>query len=87
MRDSLSMIYDDSGLHIGWIENGDAFSATTRKKVACVKNNELFSVDGERLNMHLQNAFRARGQNDTTPAMFLSCSRNRSRQLAFMSHC
>ena len=61
-----TMIYDDSGSHIGWIENDDAFSATTRKKVACVKNNELFSVDGERLNKHLQNAFRARGQNDTT---------------------
>jgi hypothetical protein len=40
---------------IGWIENGNVFSVATKLKFATLDDNgDLYSVDGESLNLHLE---------------------------------
>ena len=40
---------------IAWIDNGDVFSVGTKKKFAVLDENwNLYSVDGQSLNLHLE---------------------------------
>ena len=40
---------------IGWIENGNVFSVSTKLRFATLGDNgDLYSVDGESLNLHLE---------------------------------
>jgi hypothetical protein len=43
-----------TGQQLAWINNGGVFSVTTKQKVARVRDGELYSVKGERLNLRLQ---------------------------------
>lgn len=52
-------IYDEHGQQFAWIENGrKVFDAETKRQFATVGENEnLYSLKGEFLNMHLQDLF------------------------------
>jgi hypothetical protein len=43
-----------SGRQLAWIDNDELFSAETGQKFATVRDGELYSVDGERLGLHLE---------------------------------
>jgi hypothetical protein len=48
-------IWDDSNVQIAWTDNNDnVFSVATKEKIATVRNGELYSLQGEPLNIHLQ---------------------------------
>jgi hypothetical protein len=48
-------VWDAKGKQIAWIDrNHDVFSVATKEKFATVRNRELYSLQGERLNLHLQ---------------------------------
>ena len=39
---------------LGWVEDGNVFSCETEKKIATLRDGNLFSLTGEPLNMSLQ---------------------------------
>ena len=48
-------IYDGiSGRQLAWIDNDELFSAESGQKFATVRDGELYSLDGERLGLHLR---------------------------------
>jgi len=65
-------IWDNDGRQLAWIANeGGVFSVATKQKVATVRGWELFSLQGEPLNLRLQGAGLVRGEGDSTPAAFM----------------
>jgi hypothetical protein len=45
-----------SGDQIAWIENDhDVYSAVTKQKFATVRDRKLYALDGQFLNLHLEN--------------------------------
>jgi hypothetical protein len=50
-------IYDENGKQLAWIENGDIFAAAEgRRKIATVRNGQLYSLRGEPLDLFLVGA-------------------------------
>lgn len=48
-------IYDENGKQLAWIENGDIFAAAQgKRKIATVRNGELFSLQGRPLDLFLR---------------------------------
>jgi hypothetical protein len=64
-------ICSDDGTQLAWIENDEVFSLATRQKVAIRRGRELFSLQGEPLKLHLQDAGLVCGERDSSPAAFL----------------
>jgi len=42
------------GRQLAWINNDELFGAETGQKFATVRDSELYSLNGERLGLHLQ---------------------------------
>jgi hypothetical protein len=50
-------IYDENGKQLAWIENGDIFvAAEGKRKIATVRNGQLYSLRGEPLDLFLVGA-------------------------------
>ncbi|MGX1320755.1 hypothetical protein AB7M17_004208 [Bradyrhizobium sp. USDA 377] len=48
-------IYDENGKQLAWIENGDIFvAAEGKRKIATVRNGQLYSLQGEPLDLFLK---------------------------------
>lgn len=59
-------IYDDQGACIARIINGEVFSEATNRRVATVRERNIFNLNGELVG-HLQNAGLVRKEGDFTP--------------------
>jgi hypothetical protein len=47
-------IYDENGKQLAWIEGGDIFvGAEAKRKIAIVRNGQLYSLQGEPLDLFL----------------------------------
>lgn len=64
-------ILDENGTQLAWIEKDEVFSAITENRIALARGRELFSLQGERLNLHLQETGAVRDEGDVTPAVFM----------------
>jgi hypothetical protein len=50
-------IYDENGKQLAWIENGDIFvGAEGKRKIAIVRDGQLYSLQGEPLDLFLAGA-------------------------------
>jgi hypothetical protein len=59
-------IYDPTtGEHIAWIVGQDVFSVATNQKFATLRGTDLYSLDGQILGVHLEEAFTVHGRSDT----------------------
>jgi hypothetical protein len=65
-------IYDENGKQLAWIENSDIFiAAEGKRKIATVRNGQLYSLRGEPLDLFLVGAgVVGLDGNATTPVEF-----------------
>lgn len=58
-------VYDPTtGEHLASIVGQDVFSVASKQKIATLRGTELYSLDGEFLGVHLEEAFTVHSRND-----------------------
>ena len=62
-------IYDDQGVCVARIINGDVFSEASNRRIATVREGNIFALSGELIG-HLQGAGLVRKEGDFTPEAF-----------------
>ena len=64
-------IYDDQGVCVARIINGEIFSELTKRRIATAREGNIYAISGELIG-HLQNAgFIVRKEGDSTPDAFM----------------
>ena len=69
-------LYDDDGKQLAWIANEQVYSAETNRRVATLRDWQLYSLKGEPLKLYVSEGGHVRGEGYLTPAAFRQLLKN-----------